>query len=501
MNVFKDTAFLTYFIPLVIGLIGIPLLGILEIISKRAFIWGTGIILCLTILFLTFYVDRYWVEKARPRATELPKPEPFRSDVFGILVTNFYGVDDLGIKGRQIQSSIVATLNSRFKKLKISDAEAKEYVLSDGKSIKSFNEARNLGKEYNAQIVMFGAVTIKGYIPQIAVVNPQSELLQVIEAETYILKDENTFTMLEKLNDIRLPALTEKPLQLASFITGLKYLDNKDFPNSLKYFKEALSDVSNDGINNAPIYFYIGVSYQGLGDNGLAYKNYKQSEKLGPRNPQTLTNIGVYFHKKNDYKEALAYYNKAISNESLSITHYNRGVLYETIERFDEALKDMDEALKLNPNVSLAYYTRGVILGRNKKEYDFAINDFTMTLEFRPLFGPALYNRGVAYYMKGPIEDALAEKDFLKCLEIYPKRLESLYFLGLIYERRESKDFPKAVNYLSKYVDEVKPPNNLTEDALVKINKMLKKDKTLARYLVNPPNNFLSLPAKNSLNH
>ena len=494
MNVFKNTTFLTYLVPLVIGLIGIPLLGILEIISKRAFIWGTGIILCLTILFLTFYVDRYWVEKklfkVQPGATELPKPEPFKSDVFGILVTNFYGVGDLGIQGRQIQSSIVSTLNSRFRKLKISDAKAKEYVTSAGESIKSFNDARNLGKEYNAQIVMFGTVTIKGYIPQIAIVNPHSELLQVIEAETYILKNENTFTMLEKLNDIRLPALTDKPLQLAAFITGLKYLDKKDFANSLKYFKQALSGVSDDGIHNAPIYFYVGVSHQGLGDHELAYENYKESEKLRPDNAQTLTNIGVYFHRKNKYKEALVYYDRSISNEPLSITHYNRGVLYSVIERFDEALKDMDDALKLNPNVSLAYYTRGVILGRNKGKHDLAIENFTTTLKFRPQFGPALYNRGVAYYMKGPIKDALAEKDFLKCLEIYPKRRESLYFLGLIYERGEQKDFPKAINYLDRYVNEEKPPNNLTENAIVKINKMLKIDKTLAKYLVNPPNNY-----------
>lgn len=481
---------MTYFIPLVIGLIGIPLLGILEIISKRAFIWGTGIILCLTILFLTFYVDRYWVEKTRPRATELQKPEPFRSDVFGILVTNFYGVGDLEIKGRQIQSSIVSTLNSRFKELIISDAKAKEYVLSDVESIKSFNDARNLGKEYNAQIVMFGTVTIKGYIPQIAIVNPHSELLQVIEAETYILKDENTFTMLEKLNDIRLPALTDKPLQLVAFITGLKYLDKKDFANSLKYFKRALSDVSDDRTNDAPIYFYVGVSLQGLGDHDLAYENYKESEKLRPDNAQTLTNIGAYFHRKNKYKEALDYYNRSISNEPLSITHYDRGVLYSIIKRFDDALKDMDDALKLNPNVSLAYYTRGVILGRNKGKYDLAIENFTTTLKFRPQFGPALYNRGVAYYMKGPIKDALAEKDFLKCLDIYPKRRESLYFLGLIYERGEQKDFPKAINYFDRYVNEEKPPNNLTENAIVKINKMLKREKTLARYLVNPPNNY-----------
>lgn len=494
MNYFKDTTFWTPVVFFVIGVIALLLLSLVEIISKRVFIWGTGITLCLSILVVTYLADQHWVKNnlpiVQPGAAELSKSEPFRRDVFGILITNFYGVGDLEIKGRQIQSSLVATLNSRFKKLKISDAEAKEYVLSDGKSIKSFNEARNLGKEYNAQIVIFGTVTINGYIPQIAIVNPQSELLQIIEAETDIFKNENTFTILEKQNDIRLSALTDKPLQLTSFITGLKYLDKKDFTNSLKYFKEALSDLSDDGIQNAPIYFYVGISHQGLGDHELAYKYFKESEKLSPDNAQTLTNIGAYFHRKNKRKEALTYYDKAISNETLSITHYNRGVLYSELKRYDEALNDMDEALKLNPNVSLAYYTRGVILGRNKGEYDLAIENFTTTLKFRPLFGPALYNRGVAYYMKGPIVDALAEKDFLKCLEIYPKRRESLYFLGLIYERGDQKDFPKSINYLDKYVNEVKPDNNLTEDALIKINKMLKKDKTLAMYLVNPPNNY-----------
>lgn len=206
-------------------------------------------------------------------------------------------------------------------------------------------------------------------------------------------------------------------------------------------------------------------------------------------NAPLLHGLFTFFVLLTDYVDNLLSkafnFTRSASTKPVAITYYEKSVLNYKRKQYDEAIENMDDAIKIDPTFSSAYYIRGTIWGKEKGNYDQAIENFSEALKFAPLFKQALYNRGVAYFMKGQSNDSLAESDFLKCLELYPDKLEALYFLGLIYQRGGQKGFPKAINYLNKYAHEARPHNNLTEDAIVQINKMLKIDKTLAEYLVN----------------
>ena len=78
------------------------------------------------------------------------------------------------------------------------------------------------------------------------------------------------------------------------------------------------------------------------------------------------------------------------------------------IGRFDRAIADLDEAIRLDPNFAVAYNNRGDAY-RQKGELERAIADFNEALRLDPNITPAYTLRGLAYEKKGELERARAD--------------------------------------------------------------------------------------------
>ena len=66
----------------------------------------------------------------------------------------------------------------------------------------------------------------------------------------------------------------------------------------------------------------------------------------------------------------------------------------------DEAVEQINKALKINPGFAKAYNTRGAAY-YNKGLYDRAISDYSKAIEIKPKYAEAYYNRGYTYDEKG----------------------------------------------------------------------------------------------------
>ncbi|MQA64642.1 MAG: tetratricopeptide repeat protein [Alphaproteobacteria bacterium] len=66
----------------------------------------------------------------------------------------------------------------------------------------------------------------------------------------------------------------------------------------------------------------------------------------------------------------------------------NRAGVYNSMRRYDLAVSDASEALRLNPNDYVAYHYRGVARAK-LGNFEAAINDFRAALHIRPDFGSA----------------------------------------------------------------------------------------------------------------
>jgi len=138
------------------------------------------------------------------------------------------------------------------------------------------------------------------------------------------------------------------------------------------------------------------------------------------------------------YDEAIRDYTEAIRlNPQFANMYYNRGFAYYNKGEYDRAIADFNEAIRLNPQFVEAYYNRGLAY-YNKGNYDRAIADYNEAIRFNPQLSEAYYNRGVAYYKKGNYDRAMA--DFNEAIRLNPQFALAYYNRGFAYDEKGNYD-------------------------------------------------------------
>ena len=152
-----------------------------------------------------------------------------------------------------------------------------------------------------------------------------------------------------------------------------------------------------------------------------------------------------------------------------------KGIDYSRHDKYDEAIAEFNNAIKINPGSANAYYGLGFIYDK-KGDLDKAVANFSKAIEIDPALTDAYYNRGFAYYKKGSFDQSIS--DYGKVIELSPNSADAFYGRGLVYSKKGNigqaiADFNKAI--------EVRPAFALAYDALA-VAYFSKKDylKTLA---------------------
>ena len=93
----------------------------------------------------------------------------------------------------------------------------------------------------------------------------------------------------------------------------------------------------------------------------------------------------------------------------------NRGNAYDDKGQYDRAIRDFDEAIRLDPDYAYAFNNRGFAY-KNKGHYDRAIRDFDEAIRLKPYYARAFGNRGEAYEKLGRRDQAL--RNYKKLYEL-----------------------------------------------------------------------------------
>lgn len=151
-------------------------------------------------------------------------------------------------------------------------------------------------------------------------------------------------------------------------------------------------------------------------EDAVAYFT-KQIEK-NPNDLDAFNRRGWSWKLKGEHESALKDMTEAIRLNPQSALFNNRALVWVAKKDYDQAIADYSQAINLDPQYALPYANRGS-MWHLKKEYDKAIADFNLSLQRNANYAGAYRSRGLSWHAKKEYDNAIT--DFGHALRIDAK--------------------------------------------------------------------------------
>jgi tetratricopeptide (TPR) repeat protein len=116
----------------------------------------------------------------------------------------------------------------------------------------------------------------------------------------------------------------------------------------------------------------------------------------------------------------------------------NRAAEYFEKGDYDQALKDLDDAIRLDPEYVPAFKYRGAVYLK-RKEFGRAVDDYRKAIRLEPNNAEHFYNRGAAYSGIGEYDLAISDYTEAIRLNFYNKAL-ALYYRGVARQNNHDRE-------------------------------------------------------------
>jgi Flp pilus assembly protein TadD len=151
-----------------------------------------------------------------------------------------------------------------------------------------------------------------------------------------------------------------------------------------------------------------------------AHEHFEAASRINPKDPMSRSNLGTYFATHNQPHKAIAAYDAVLELTSdpglRAQTYANLGAAERALGEDDEARKNFDESLRLNPNLFNAWLGLG-LLARQQGKLDEAITDLSRSIELQPT-AQSCFELGHTFAQAGRIAEA--RESYRQALQIDP---------------------------------------------------------------------------------
>lgn len=194
-----------------------------------------------------------------------------------------------------------------------------------------------------------------------------------------------------------------------------------------------------------------GVARQNLGNAKGAIADYDEALKLLPDNRSILFNKALAQEDIRDFEGAASSFERLIkAYPNYDGAYMGRARLYMLTGDTVAAKTDLDKALELNPNATNAYVMRAdIAMHGAQKNYELALKDMDEAVKLQPRFAGYFINRAYLRYMLDDYFGAMADYDYAVALD--PLNETAYFNRGLL--RAEVRDNDKAINDFTKVVE------------------------------------------------
>jgi tetratricopeptide (TPR) repeat protein len=184
-------------------------------------------------------------------------------------------------------------------------------------------------------------------------------------------------------------------------------------------------------------------------DFAAIVKQEKNAEKLSPKE---LYMVGYAFFRLENDQKAIEFYDKAIAKGyDNGTTHFYKGISLRFLEKWDEALKEVELALAVEPTNQEFMNEKGVIY-YSQKQLDKALVVFQEAKKLPKTFPESYYWIAEIYADKKDYKSALAA--YYEAIANIPKEnsyyASSLLSIGAI-EYLENKNYLKSAKAYKEY--------------------------------------------------
>ena len=190
----------------------------------------------------------------------------------------------------------------------------------------------------------------------------------------------------------------------------------------------------------------LALVYTGLKDLASAKKEYEDVIKIKPENINASSSLADLYVVEQKFKEAIGIYeellkkHKGKSDEAM--LHFNLGIIYARMQRFDDAIVNLEDAARLEPGYLQAYLALG-LLYEAKKNQQGAIKTYEEVLKKDPRNKDARRLLGNIYIEQKKPKEAI--RQFEALIRIDPDETGAYIDLAGIYLKMDNTAGAKKV--------------------------------------------------------